>query len=117
ITVVDVHQSLSQLTYILEWYFEHERPGPAGAKATGAPAVSAAGSAAGATAPRRPAGKPAARTRWWPTFAGVGVAAVLMGLACLWAAGVFRVKTADGSVLVVEVNEPNPDVFVDGDKV
>src|SRR6516225_4471729 len=26
ITVADVYQSLSQLTYILEWYFEQERP-------------------------------------------------------------------------------------------
>src|SRR5205823_3065135 len=26
ITAADVYQSLSQLTYILEWYFEHERP-------------------------------------------------------------------------------------------
>ena len=34
----------------------------------------------------------------------------------LWAAGVFRVRTADGT-LVVEVNEPNPDVYVDGEKV
>ena len=40
---------------------------------------------------------------------------LLLGV-LLWAA-VVRVKTADGSVLVVEVNEPNADVFVDGDKV
>jgi WD40 repeat protein len=49
--------------------------------------------------------------------AAVGAAVILLGLAGLWAAGVIRVKTADGSVLVVEVNEPNPDVFVDGEKV
>jgi serine/threonine protein kinase len=34
----------------------------------------------------------------------------------LWAAGVFHVRTAEGT-LVVEVNEPNPDVYVDGAKV
>lgn len=34
ITVADVNQSLSQLTFILEWYFEYERPGMAAAEAT-----------------------------------------------------------------------------------
>jgi hypothetical protein len=49
---------------------------------------------------------------------GAGVALlVLATLAGLWAAGVIRVKTADGSVLVVEVNEPNPDVYVDGERI
>jgi serine/threonine protein kinase len=49
---------------------------------------------------------------------GAGVALlVLATLGGLWAAGVFRVKTADGSVLIVEVNEPNPDVYVDGEKI
>ena len=46
--------------------------------------------------------------------AGAGVA-MLLALVILWA--VFRVKTADGSILVIEVNEPNADVFVDGEKV
>ncbi len=58
---------------------------------------------------------------WWkrPAIlggAGAGVA-VLLGLVILWGAGLFRVKTADGSILIVEVNEANTDVFVDGDKV
>lgn len=51
----------------------------------------------------------------WPVAAGVAAALafVLLGL---WAGGVFRLRTPDG-VLVVEVNEANPDVFVDGDKI
>jgi hypothetical protein len=58
---------------------------------------------------------------WWKRRAvlaagGAGVALVL-ALAILSAAGVFRLKTADGTILIVEVNEPNPDVFVDGEKV
>ncbi len=56
----------------------------------------------------------------WKTLTGVGVALLmsLLGLVCLglWAGGVFRVRTPDG-VLLVEVNEPNPDVFVDGSQV
>ncbi len=50
---------------------------------------------------------------------GTGAAVVVLalaGLIGLWAAGVFRVKTADG-VLVVHVNEPNADVYVDGDRM
>jgi WD40 repeat protein len=116
ITVADVNQSLGQLTFILEWYFEHERPVPAAEQATAAPAASAAGDGAVAAASPRPGEKPAPRG-WRPVAAGVGVAAILLGLVTLWAAGVFRGKTADDSVLVVEVNEPNPDVFVDGEKV
>jgi hypothetical protein len=49
--------------------------------------------------------------------AGATVAALmLMGWIGLWAAGVIKVKTADG-ILVVQVNEPNAEVFVDGDRV
>jgi predicted Ser/Thr protein kinase len=78
--------------------------------------------------PARPAKKakqPAAAkpgpAPWWKRRAvlasgGAGVALLLV-LVVLWAAGVFRVKTADGTILIVEVNEPNPDVFVDGEKV
>ena len=51
----------------------------------------------------------------WLIGAGVAAGVLLLGV-LLWAV-VVRVKTADGSVLVVEVNEPNADVFVDGDKV
>ena len=40
----------------------------------------------------------------------------LLGLVVLWAGGVFKVRTADG-ILVVQVNEPNAEVFVDGDRM
>jgi formylglycine-generating enzyme required for sulfatase activity/serine/threonine protein kinase len=46
---------------------------------------------------------------------GAGVALMLLALIGLWAAGVFKVKTADG-ILVVQVNEPNAEVYVDGDR-
>ena len=61
----------------------------------------------------RPA--PTKKTRQWWLGAGIAaaLAAVLLGL---WAGGVFRLRTPDG-ILVVEVNEANPDVFVDGDKM
>jgi formylglycine-generating enzyme required for sulfatase activity len=57
---------------------------------------------------------------WWrrpPLLAGVGAAVMaLVVLAGLWAGGVFKGKTRDG-LLVVEVNEPNPEVYVDGDRM
>jgi hypothetical protein len=59
---------------------------------------------------RRNAKKP------WLIGVGVGAGVLLLGLLVLWASGVFRVKTKDG-ILVVQVNEPNAEVFVDGEKV
>ena len=56
---------------------------------------------------------------WWKrpvVLVGAGGASLLLAVLILWVA-VFRVKTADGSILVIEVNEPNADVFVDGEKV
>src|ERR1019366_8595691 len=50
---------------------------------------------------------------------GLGVGIVSLLLLCvigLWASGVFRLKTAEG-ILVVDVNEPNADVFVDGERL
>ncbi len=44
----------------------------------------------------------------------IGGAVLLAGLVGLWAAGVFTVRTKAG-VLVVKVNEPHPDVYVDGE--
>src|SRR5262245_47574209 len=41
---------------------------------------------------------------------------LLLGLAVLWAAGVLRVKTADGTI-VVENLPADAEVFVDGEKV
>jgi formylglycine-generating enzyme required for sulfatase activity/predicted Ser/Thr protein kinase len=49
----------------------------------------------------------------WPILAGAAAGILLAGLLLLWAVGVFKVKTPDG-ILVVEVNEPNAEVFVDG---
>ncbi len=47
----------------------------------------------------------------------VGVACALLIIATgLWASGVIRLRTANGT-LVVEVNVPNPDLYVDGQKV
>jgi formylglycine-generating enzyme required for sulfatase activity len=47
---------------------------------------------------------------------GVVAALLLAGVAGLWAGGVFRLRTAEG-ILVVEVNEKNPDVYVDGERM
>jgi formylglycine-generating enzyme required for sulfatase activity/serine/threonine protein kinase len=46
----------------------------------------------------------------------IGIAFALPTIAIVLWAAVFRVSTADG-ILVVEVNEPNPDVYVDGEKI
>jgi formylglycine-generating enzyme required for sulfatase activity len=59
---------------------------------------------------------PAAWAKRPLVLGGAGLAVLLLALIGVWAAGVFRVQTADG-ILVIEVNEPNPDVFVDGEKV
>jgi serine/threonine protein kinase len=48
--------------------------------------------------------------------AGVLVGILFTTLVGLWAAGVFKVKTKEGT-LIVEVNEPNAEVYVDGEKV
>jgi serine/threonine protein kinase/formylglycine-generating enzyme required for sulfatase activity len=55
----------------------------------------------------------------WPLVVGAGVALMLLGLVLVGVGAfiVIRLKTADGSILEIEVNEPNPDVFVDGEKV
>ncbi|MFL5241602.1 MAG: protein kinase domain-containing protein [Gemmataceae bacterium] len=48
--------------------------------------------------------------------AGALAGIVIAVLISLWAAGMFKVKTREG-VLTVEVNEPDAEVFVDGEKV
>lgn len=67
----------------------------------------------------RPAKRPARRkppgAAWW-LAGGVATAAVVAILAGLFAGGVFRVKTAHG-ILVIELNEPNADISVDGSEV
>jgi formylglycine-generating enzyme required for sulfatase activity/serine/threonine protein kinase len=59
---------------------------------------------------------PAAVKKRWRIGAPVATCVLLMGLAFLWAGGVFRVKTPVG-ILVVNVNEPNPNVYVNGEIV
>jgi hypothetical protein len=62
-----------------------------------------------------PVGKPPP-VRKWLIGGGIAAGVLLIALLGLWAAGVFRVKTPHGT-LVVEVDVPNPDVYVDGGKV
>jgi formylglycine-generating enzyme required for sulfatase activity/serine/threonine protein kinase len=59
---------------------------------------------------------PVAMKKRWRIGAGVATCVLLVGLAFLGAGDVFRVKTKDG-ILVVSVNEPYADVYVDGEKV
>ncbi len=54
--------------------------------------------------------------RKWLIGGGIAGGVLLIGLLGLLAGGVFRVKTPEGT-LVVEVNVPNPDVYVDGKKM
>lgn len=61
--------------------------------------------------PRKPAVNPAQRKVW----IGMAAAMLLAGLLVLWAAGVFKIKTSHGT-LIVEVNEPDAEVYVDGEK-
>ena len=63
---------------------------------------------------RLPAPRSSPRNKWL-LVASVGVL-LLAGVVGMWAGGVFRVKTPEG-ILVVNVNEPNPDVYLDGDKM
>jgi formylglycine-generating enzyme required for sulfatase activity len=76
---------------------------------------SPAGSGRESMPPRPPVGKPSSKRKW---LIGGGVAAgvLLLGLLGLWAGGVIRLKTPEGT-LVVEVDVPNPDVYVDGGKM
>ena len=77
--------------------------------------ISRAPKAAAARSRRPRAAKPAPRKKW--LIGGAAAACLLLlVLGGLWAAGVFKVKTADG-ILVVQVNEPNAEVFVDGERV
>ena len=63
------------------------------------------------------AGQPPKPWFWSNHPVGTGVACALLTIAIgLWAGGLIRVRTADG-ILVVQVNEPNPDLYVDGEKV
>src|SRR5262249_31789841 len=51
----------------------------------------------------------------WPIMAGLA-ACLLLGLAGLWSAGVFKLKTQDGTIVVKDL-PLDAEVFVDGGKV
>ena len=55
--------------------------------------------------------------RRWKALVVAGVMLLLLGLLTLWAAGALRVKTSKGDILVIWVNETNPDILVEGEKV
>jgi formylglycine-generating enzyme required for sulfatase activity/serine/threonine protein kinase len=78
-----------------------------GSAVMAAPATSAAGGRG-----REP--DSAAARRWLLGSIAAGV--LLAGVLGLWAGGVFRLRTPEGT-LVVKVDEPNVDVYVDGDKM
>jgi WD40 repeat protein len=66
---------------------------------------------------RRAGPSRAKQFRRWLPGAGVGAAALLLaGVVGLWAGGAFRGATPEG-ILSIEVSEPNPAVYVDGDKL
>jgi hypothetical protein len=69
------------------------------------------------TQPQRvlPAAKTATRKKWL-LAAGIATALLVLGLLSLWVSSVLKVKTKEG-VLVVEVDEPDAELFVDGEKV
>ncbi|HTU88796.1 MAG TPA: family 16 glycoside hydrolase, partial [Gemmataceae bacterium] len=48
----------------------------------------------------------------WLMGGGAAVGLLLLALLGMWAGGVFKVKTPEGT-LIVEVNEPNPEVLLD----
>jgi predicted Zn finger-like uncharacterized protein len=52
----------------------------------------------------------------WPIIAGVAVGLLLAALAVLWSAGVFKLKTQDGTI-VLENLPADAEVLVDGEKV
>jgi serine/threonine protein kinase/WD40 repeat protein len=65
--------------------------------------------------------RPPVRKPWlkqpWLVGSGMGVGVLLLALLGMWTCGVLtKVKTPDGN-LIVEANEPNSEVFVDGAKV
>jgi serine/threonine protein kinase len=65
---------------------------------------------------RRPTVEKPSSKRKWLIGGAIAGGVLQIGLLILWAGAVFRVKTPEGT-LVVEVNVPNPDVYVDGGKM
>jgi serine/threonine protein kinase/Leucine-rich repeat (LRR) protein len=77
--------------------------------------------ATGVPKPKKaPAAAKDTRPAWYrrpPVLAATGAAVLALGLGAWLLAGViFKVKTKDG-ILIVEVNEPNPEVLIDGAKM
>jgi formylglycine-generating enzyme required for sulfatase activity len=68
--------------------------------------------------PRAAAVREGASWNEWLIGVGLGLGVLLLVLLGMWVSGVFtaKVKTADG-ILIVEVNEPNAEVLVDGETV
>lgn len=65
------------------------------------------------TGQKPPAKKsPATRFVWVGAVAGI----LLAGFVVLWAGGIFKVQTKEG-ILVLQVNEPGAEVFVDGEQI
>ncbi len=84
------------------------------------PFANMAGASPRAAASKKPRVKQiaAARLPWkkWSIMAGAAVCLLLAGLAALWAAGAFRLKTQDGTI-VLENLPADAEVLVDGEKV
>jgi serine/threonine protein kinase len=69
----------------------------------------------GARRNRRPPVMPSSKKKWL-IGGGLGVGVLLLVLLGMWASGVFKVKTPDGTI-VLENLPPNAEVLVDGEKV
>jgi WD40 repeat protein/serine/threonine protein kinase len=71
-------------------------------------------SARGATVSPSPAAKPGNRKKWW--IGAAATAAVLVtSLLLLWAGGVIKIKTADGTIVLDNLG-PDAEVLVDGER-
>jgi serine/threonine protein kinase len=70
--------------------------------------------------PRRPSGRPPVAKSSagfkWLIGAGAAAGALVIFLLILWAAGVFN-RAPTNATLLIEVNEPNPEVYVDSERV
>jgi len=113
---VTVPAALSELILSLLAKEPGDRPPSAQAVAESLEGIAAV-SAASRVAPTLFAAPqaPPRRRKKWPLLAGVA-SCLLLVLAGLWAAGVFKLKTKDGTI-VLENLPAEAEVFVDGEKV
>jgi hypothetical protein len=117
----NVPPSLSRLILNLLAKAPADRPPSAVAVAESLERIAQKGESRPATAslparsPARPLAALAGRRRWGVVAAAALALALLIPLG-LWLSGVLRIRTPDG-VLVVTVNEPDAEVYVDGSKV